>query len=104
MRHTYDASLLESIPMTAATFPRPFVPIAELPGCGDPELGTLETPEFGAKVRAVLETRRRQGMNLVVARDGDRVVKIAPDGTETDVTAEATHRVEAARKRMGRAT
>ena len=34
--------------MTAATFPRPFVPIAELPGA-DLEPGPLETPEFVAK-------------------------------------------------------
>ena len=33
-------------------------------------------------------------MDLVVARgDDDRIVRIAPDGTETDVTAELDRRV-----------
>ena len=89
--------------MTAATFPRPFVPIAELPGA-DLDPGPLETPEFVARQVAVLDARRRQGMNLVVLDDDGRIVRIAPDGTETDVTAELDHRVAAARKRMGRAT
>lgn len=90
--------------MSAATFPRPFVSIADLPGFDEPDPGLLETPEFVARQVAVLEAQRRQGMNLVVLDDDGRVVRIAPDGTETDVTAEATRRVEAARKRMGRAT
>ena len=70
----------------AATFPRPFVPIAELPGA-------LETSEFVARQVAVLDARRRAGMNLVVLGDDGRIVKIAPDGTETDVTAELDRRV-----------
>ncbi|MGB3554488.1 MAG: hypothetical protein WBA25_07600 [Jannaschia sp.] len=86
--------------MTAATFPRPFVPIAELPGA-DLEPGPLETPEFVAKQVAVLDARRRQGMNLIVLNDDGRIVKIAPDGTKTDVTAEADRRVARARKRLG---
>ena len=83
-----------------ATFPRPFVPIAELPGADlDPDL--LNTPEFIAKQVAVLDARRRRGMNLAVMRGDGRIVKIAPDGTETDVTDEANHRVARARKRLG---
>ena len=80
----------------AATFPRPFVPVAELPGCGDPKPDSLGPPGLGAKVQAVLEVRQRQGMNLIVLREDGRIVKIAPDGTETDVTAEAECRVEEA--------
>ena len=90
--------------MTAATFPRPFVPIAELPGYRDYKPGPLETPEFIERQRQVLDVQRAKGMNFVVARDDGRIIKIAPDGTETDVTAELDHRVEAARKRMGQAT
>ena len=86
-----------------ATFPRPFVPIAELPGA-DLDPGPLETQEFIARQVTVLDARRRAGMNLVVARDGGHIVRIAPDGTETDVTAELDRRVEEARKRTGRAT
>ena len=86
--------------MTAASFPRPFVPIAELPGA-DLEPGPLETSEFVARQVALLDACRRQGMNLIVLDDDSRIVKIAPDGTETDVTAEAERRVESARKRMG---
>lgn len=89
--------------MSAATHPRPFVPIAELPGA-DLNPGPLETPEFVARQVAVLDARRQAGMNLVVQGDDGRIVKIAPDGTETDVTAELDHEVEAARKRMGRTT
>ena len=85
--------------MTAATFPRPFVPIADLPGAAlDP--GPLETPEFVARQVAVLEARRRQGMNLVILDDDGRIVKIAPDGTETDVTAELDRRVSEAKAKM----
>ena len=40
-------------------------------------------------------------MNLIVQGDDGRIVKIAPDGTETDVTEEATRRVEEARRRLG---
>ena len=89
--------------MTAATFPRPFVPIAELPGA-DLSPGPLDTPEFIAKQVATLDARRRQGMNLIVLGEGERIVRIASDGTETDVTAEADREVERARRRMGRAT
>ena len=86
--------------MSAATYPRPFVPIAELPGTNlDP--GPLETPEFIARQVAVLDARRRAGMNMAVLSDDGRIVKIAPDGTETDVTEEATRRVEEARRRLG---
>lgn len=81
--------------MTAATFPRLFVPIAELPGTDlDPD--PLNTAEFIAKQVAVLDARRRQGMNLVVKGDGGRILRIAPDGTETDVTAELDREVERA--------
>ena len=73
--------------MAASTFPRPFVPIAELPGA-DLDPGPLETPEFIARQVAVLDARRRAGMNLIGRDDDGRIVKIAPDGTETDVTAE----------------
>jgi hypothetical protein len=86
--------------MTAATFPRPFVPIAELPGA-DLEPGALETPEFVARQVGLLDARRCEGMNLIVMREGGRIVKIAPDGTETDVTAEADRRVARARKHLG---
>ena len=91
--------------MTAATFPRPFVPIAELPGAADRELDPAwDDPAFIAKQVAVLDARRRRGMNLIVLDDDGRIVRIAPDGTETDVTAEADRRVEQARQRMGRTT
>ena len=91
--------------MSAATYPRPFVPIAELPLTDHCELDPAwGDPEFIAKQVAVLDARRRQGMNMVVLGDGDRILKIAPDGTETDVTAEANRRVARARWRMGRAT
>ena len=85
--------------MTAATFPRPFVPIAELPGA-DLDPGPLETPEFIARQAAILDARRRQGMDLIVLDDDGRIVKIAPDGTETDVTAELDRRVSEAKARM----
>ena len=97
--------------MTSATFPRPFVPIAELPGSGVRDgdrtssgSGRILTPdpEFIAKQVAVLDARRRQGMNLIVLDDDGRIVRIAPDGTETDVTAELDH--EVARARAGRST
>ena len=85
--------------MTDATHPRPFVPIAELPGAHlDP--GSLETPEFIARQVAVLDARRRAGMNLIVQADGGRIVRIAPDGTETDVTAELDRRVSEAKAKM----
>ena len=84
----------------AATFPRPFVPITELPGVDlDPD--ALNTPEFIAKQVAVLEARR-QGMNLIVLGDDGRIVKIAPDGTETDVTAELDHEMARACRQMNR--
>ena len=83
--------------MSAATFPRPFVPIAALPGA-DLEPGPLETPEFIAKQVAILDARRREGMNLIVQDDDGRIVKIAPDGTETDVTAELDCKVKRAMK------
>lgn len=87
--------------MTAATHPRPFVPIADLP-VADLDPGPLETPEFVARQVGLLDARRREGMNLVVVRDDGRIVRIAPDGTETDVTAELDREVARARKRMGR--
>lgn len=88
--------------MTAATFPRPFVPIAELPGA-DLEPGPLETPEFVARQVAILDARRRQGMNLIVKDSDGRILKIAPNGTETDVTVELGREVERVRRRTGRA-
>ena len=67
-----------------------------------PDLPRLqEVPKFIARQVAVLEERRRAGMNLIVKDDDGRIVKIAPGGTETDVTAEADRRVERARKRLG---
>ena len=81
--------------MAASTFPRPFVLIAELPGA-DLDPGPLETPDFIARQVAVLDARRRAGMNLIVRDDDGRIVKIAPDGTETDVTAELDRRVSEA--------
>ena len=87
--------------MSAATVPHPFVPIAELAGWEDPKPDPLDDPEFIAKQVAFLDARRRRGMNLIVLNDDGR---IAPDGTETDVTAEADQEVERARGRMGRAT
>lgn len=81
--------------VNAATFPRPFVPIAELPGA-DLEPGPLETPEFVAKQVAILDARRRQGMNLIVQDDDGHIVKIAPNGTKTDVTAELDRQVSEA--------
>jgi predicted RNA-binding protein associated with RNAse of E/G family len=39
-------------------------------------------------------------MNLIVLNDGGRIVKIAPDGTETDVTAELDRRVSEAKARV----
>jgi hypothetical protein len=85
----------------AATFPRPFVPITDLPGTDlDPD--ALNTPEFIAKQVAILDARRRQGMNLIVLGDDGRIVKIAPDGTETDVTAELDHEMARACRQMNR--
>lgn len=92
----------------AATFPRPFVPLAELPGYetrdGDrapsgPVRILTPDPKFIAKQRAVFDARRRQGMNLIVQGDDRRIVKIAPDGAETDVTAELDCEVASARAR-----
>ena len=59
-----------------------------------------EFPEFIARQAAVLEDRRRAGMNLIVQGDDGRIVKVAPDGTETDVTAELDRRVSEAEARM----
>jgi hypothetical protein len=81
--------------MTAATYPRPFVPIAELPAA-DLDPGSLETPEFGGRQVAVLDARRRQGMNLIVQDNNGRILKIAPDGTKTNVTAELDRQVSEA--------
>ena len=83
----------------AATFPSPFVPIAELPGA-DLDPGPQESPEFVARQVAVLDARRRAGMNLIGRDDDGRIVKIAPDGTETDVTAELDRQVSEAKARM----
>jgi hypothetical protein len=73
--------------MSAATFQRRFV---------------RETPEFIERQRQVLDARRAEGMNVVVLGDDGRILRIAPDGTETDVTAELDREVAGARKRMGR--
>ena len=59
-----------------------------------------ESPEFIARQVAVLDAYRRAGMNLIVQDDDGRIVKIAPDGTETDVTAELDRRVSEAKARM----
>ena len=79
-----------------ATFPRPFVPIAALPGA-DVDPGPLETPEFIARQVAILDDRRRQGMSLVVQDENGRIIRIAPDGTETDVTDQLDRRISRAR-------
>ncbi len=93
-----------------ADFPRPFVPIDDLPGCGSlpegeggPSVGTagertgrgaVQTDlSFIAKQRAVLEARRRRGTTLTVLADDGRILRIAPDGAETDVTAELNREV-----------
>ena len=55
-----------------------------------------ENPEFIDRQRQVIEARRAQGMNVVVLSDDGRIIKIAPDGTETDVTEEANREVERA--------
>ena len=52
----------------------------------------------------VLDARRRRGMNLIVQDDDGRIIKIAPDGMVTNVTAELDRKVEHARTRMDRAT
>ena len=85
--------------MSATTYPRPFVPIAELPGAVlDP--GPQKSPEFVARQVAVLDARRRAGMNLIVRGGDGRIVKIMPDGTETAVTAELDRRVSEAKARL----
>ena len=53
-----------------------------------------ENPEFIDRQRQVLDARRAEGMNMIVLGDDGRIIKIAPDGTETDVTEEATREVE----------
>ena len=60
-----------------------------------------ETPEFIERQCQVLDARRAEGMNMVVLGDDGCILKIAPEGTETDVTEEATRRVEEARKQLG---
>ena len=55
-----------------------------------------DSPEFIARQVAILDARRRAGMNLIVQGNDGRIVKIAPDGTETDVTAELDRRVSEA--------
>ena len=45
------------------------------------------------RVTPLLDAHRRAGMNLIVQDDDGRIVRIAPDGTETDVTAELDRRV-----------
>lgn len=55
-----------------------------------------EAPGFIARQVAILNARRRQGMNLIVKDDEGRIVKITPDGTETDVTAELDREVKRA--------
>ena len=59
-----------------------------------------ESPELVARQIAVLDARRRAGMNLIVLDDDGRIVRIAPDGTETDVTVELDRRVSEAKARM----
>ena len=59
-----------------------------------------ESPEFIAHQVAVLDARRRTGMKLIVRGDDGRIVQIAPDGTEADVTAELDRRVSEAKARM----
>jgi hypothetical protein len=59
-----------------------------------------EPPEFIARQVAILDARRRAGMNLIVRGDDGRVLKIAPDGTETNVTAELDRRVSEAKARV----
>lgn len=75
--------------MSGATYPRRVV---------------RETSEFIERQRQVLDARRAEGMNVVVLGDDGRILRIAPDGTETDVTAELDREVAGARKRMGRPT
>ena len=41
-------------------------------------------PEFLAKQQAILEARRTEGMNLIVMGEDGRIMKIAPDGTESE--------------------
>lgn len=94
---------------TAATHPLPFVPITELPGYkvendtthaanaaprspGGPRL-IHDDSAFIAKQVAILDARRREGMNLIVQDDDGRIIKIAPNGTKTDVTDEVDRRV-----------
>jgi type IV secretion system protein VirD4 len=55
-----------------------------------------ENPEFIDRQRQVLDARRAEGMNVVVLGDDGRIIKIAPDGTETDVTAELDREVASA--------
>lgn len=52
-------------------------------------------PEFLARQRAVLEERRKQGMNLIVMGDDGRIMKIAPDGTESELQHDAAGRLKA---------
>ena len=55
-----------------------------------------ENPEFIDRQRQVLDARRAEGMNMIVLGDDGRIIKIAPDGSETDVTAELSREVESA--------
>ncbi|CTQ34457.1 Conjugal transfer protein TraG [Jannaschia rubra] len=55
-----------------------------------------ENPEFIDRQRQVLDARRAEGMNMIVLGEDGRILKIAPDGTETDVTAELDREVESA--------
>jgi hypothetical protein len=59
-----------------------------------------ESSEFIARQMAVLDAGCRAGMNLIARGDDGRIVRIAPDGTETDVTAELDRRVSEAKARM----
>ena len=59
----------------------------------------VDDPAFYERQRGVLEERRRQGMNLIVMDEEGRILRIAPDGTETDVPAELNRRVAKARGR-----
>lgn len=59
-----------------------------------------ESPEFIARQVAIIEARRAEGMNVLAMNKDGTIIKIAPDGTETDVTDELGRRVSEARARM----
>ena len=53
-----------------------------------------ENPEFIDRQRKVIEARRAEGMNVLAMNKDGTIIKIAPDGTETDVTAELQREVD----------